>query len=308
MKKVFLHIGCHKSGSTALQFHLAVYDRLLRAFGFSYPRLGRSGIRSRNQDLATALRAPPEVGRRQLADYLDFMARSRATSFFLSAESLYRDGNAPRFFRPLADETDLTIVLVVRRPDTFHESFYRQLVRNRATALARPFPDFLARQGKGWRGFVDGWLAEYGRDRMVVVAMAEDGSFDSIAMIAGVVGLPVIDRLPRFPVRNPSLGCETIAFVQWLRANGIDFDGRRLARFDARLDHRSSAYFSLDERIAFVERFRAENEALGALFGFDPAPLTTVDVDAERQRAVFDPSAFEPERYLATAREVALVR
>ncbi|MHB8232145.1 MAG: hypothetical protein ACYDDB_04520 [bacterium] len=54
-KKLFLHIGTHKTGTTALQSLLATNDRLLSNSGVLFPSAGRIGKYSGHHNIAREL-------------------------------------------------------------------------------------------------------------------------------------------------------------------------------------------------------------------------------------------------------------
>ncbi|MEM7525833.1 MAG: hypothetical protein AAF360_19175 [Pseudomonadota bacterium] len=174
-KRLILHIGMHKTGSTSIQRYLSRNRRLLRLVGIHYPETrGPDGRRQPKQNtIFTAISheadfgAPhPDLG--PAAGVIDGIARqierARARTAILSAEGL--SGERPVFaaaMAPLAQRFDVTVVIFLRRPDLWVESFYKQMVFSRDVREVRSFEEFLSAddtQAHLDYGAIIGWWAE----------------------------------------------------------------------------------------------------------------------------------------------------
>lgn len=153
--RLIIHIGMHKTGSSSIQRFLSRNRIALRAFGVLYPpSRGADGRRqSKHNALFTAISHEADTGRPhpQLGPSADIVralgdriAASGAGAAVLSAEGL--SGERPDFAQalaPLADRFEARIVVFLRRPDLWVESFYRQMVMSEEVREARPLSAFL---------------------------------------------------------------------------------------------------------------------------------------------------------------------
>jgi hypothetical protein len=155
-KRLIIHIGMHKTGSTTLQRFLSRNRLLLRLFGINYP-LSRdeTGRRqSKHNAIFTAISHEADRGlphpalgpsERLIENLGDQIDRAGCRINILSAEGF--SGERPIFadaFAPFADRYDVRIVVFLRRYDHWVESFYKQMVMSREVRETRSFADFLA--------------------------------------------------------------------------------------------------------------------------------------------------------------------
>lgn len=159
--RLVLHIGTHKTGTTSVQHALARARRGLRAQGIIYPdtRAALGGSARVHHAVARALTAvdPGEVaGIEKLVDEL-LMSTPRQSTVLISAESLYGhvDGTTRwraathtgeeywerrrRYLARLASVFrgfELEVLLVLRRPDRYLESYHAE----RVTKALAPLP------------------------------------------------------------------------------------------------------------------------------------------------------------------------
>jgi hypothetical protein len=151
--RIVLHAGLHKTGSTAIQGFFCRWRRAFAPFGLAYhrPRGADGRLRPKAADLFEAVAHEKDHGGAPHPHWGPAAARiaalaaaaDRARVTVASAEGL--SGPDPAFaraFAPLAGR--ITVVLVLRRPDRWAESHYRQMVLSREVREARTFADWLA--------------------------------------------------------------------------------------------------------------------------------------------------------------------
>jgi hypothetical protein len=154
MSRVVLHVGTHKTGTTALQHSLEAARAALEACGISYdPSLGQRNRSATAHHALARLLGEPETDetRRLLGFYRKAIARELelGRDVVISSERLYRmkaddglgaDGARQRYLDRVAGFfADMPIELIVyfRRPDTYIESFYKELAtKPRAMSFA----------------------------------------------------------------------------------------------------------------------------------------------------------------------------
>lgn len=153
-KRLVVHIGMHKTGSSAIQHFLSRNRLLLRASGVLYPEsIGPDGERQpKHNALFAAISHEADFGapHPMLGSSRDLVARmteriraSGARMAILSAEGF--SGEKPAFARalaPLAGEFDVRIVVFLRRPDEWLASFHRQMIMSRSVRETRSLTAF----------------------------------------------------------------------------------------------------------------------------------------------------------------------
>jgi hypothetical protein len=160
--KLILHIGMHKTGSTALQQFFVANPTALAECGIHYA-VPRSAIKA-----SAIVHALHLDDRRRihafLMSHLERARRKAAHTLIVSAESFYAMALVPalcrnepctdlidrdrvlisRLFTSLPDQiSDLRVVCYFRRPDQFAESWYNQQVKY-GSLFSGDFGEFLA--------------------------------------------------------------------------------------------------------------------------------------------------------------------
>jgi hypothetical protein len=184
MKRLYLHIGTHKTGTTSVQRFLNSNREQLRRQGLVYPNTSISGFKRHyaHHQIAHAMAQPPDAGRpdagtpddaRRFFDAVrDDLAAGEAG--VISAEAMYRhvlppppgvedtrafDGGARtkgdplRYIRTVRDcigDFDVTILVMLRRQDLFMESLYAESVMS--SNYQADIDEFIRQRG---------WLADY---------------------------------------------------------------------------------------------------------------------------------------------------
>ncbi len=267
-RRLILHIGPHKTGSSALQRHLALNRRALAARGVTFPRPVRpvGWLGSVHRDLCE----PQTAAELQalVAAYAERIDASGAETAILSAEGLgaaQRDHTAA--LARLGDAFDVRVITFVRRMDFFLESLYRQLIRNQNSLDRRefrPFANWRLNNGQTDRvALLDRWEMAFGAGSVVAIPYepAVPG-FDVIDRFAAAAGLQAamqgLPRWHRLPV-NSSLSRSQAEFLR--RVNNR---GRRLSRCQiallGRFGRDGGAYLGRDSHAAMVAQGEAELE------------------------------------------------
>ena len=144
MSTAYVHIGTHKTGSTALQEFFAVNRHLLEAHNFHYPNFDSFASHYLAWGLGFGNWLPPGRTREELLDIaLKELRTSTAqavrdgrdvliSSEIFSTFSLKNPGIVGRFKEVLTEIglTDIRLICYCRRQDLFVESMYSELIKN----------------------------------------------------------------------------------------------------------------------------------------------------------------------------------
>ena len=277
-KRLILHIGMHKTGTSSVQRYFSRNRAILRRMGVSYPlSIGAAGERQpKHAAIFDAISheadhgAPHPVLGPSVAQIEDAAAMIEAGPErlgVLSAEGL--SGERPVFadaLAPLAARFDTTVVIFVRRQDHWVESFYRQMVLSRQVREARGFHDFVAdaatQDHMNYARIVDWWRG--GFDDVRVVGFHASGPLRPLARLLRIAGLGrPFHWLPfAHAHENPSPGVEAVEIVRRWNEEGVDAPRDAAARIEARLGPGGRRYFTQAERSALLKTFENGNQRL----------------------------------------------
>lgn len=271
-RRLFLHIGMNKAGSSAIQRTLAAHDKALRAGGLLYPRTGRSGSEAHHllsHVLGFSQGKPPMVrSRGQLEDLgpklIDEAGRAGAGSVLVSSEVFTNRGDI-RQVREFFAGWDVRIVVYLRRHDHWWASCYSQGVRmTPEPPWPMGFDGYIAWQRahrhKGdYRRLLDAWAGVFGSQNLLVRPYEREQNQPSIvadllrtigfAGLAETVGTEIGDY-------NVSLGEREISIIDAIQHARIPHAARkRLIRCIASRpgQARGGGFVSPAERFRMVE-------------------------------------------------------
>ncbi|MFK7753730.1 MAG: glycosyltransferase [Sedimentitalea sp.] len=157
-RRLVLHIGLHKTGTTYIQHHLQAHRAALLKRGVLVPQTGlsapeaplRAGALPGHQGLVGALRRDDPVVWAQLGQEI---RTSRADTVVLSCENMAfptapdRGVLIARLMARLSGFDEVDVVALLRRPDAYVEQFYREWVADNAPMGAQPIQAFLVDHG-----------------------------------------------------------------------------------------------------------------------------------------------------------------
>lgn len=306
MRKLWIHIGTPKTGSTALQRYARAHQPYLAAKGVDFLIRGRRGSYN---DLAVLLRrdkrrAAAEIGagiRRQIAE-------SDAQCLVLTSEMF--TGSNPALLREalaLDEPFETRIVGYFRRQDRYLESAYKQKMK---TGKVQPgFQNYLDKFGtmggeydRIVRGWIEGWPeAEFLFRRFEPQALARG---DVVHDFTGLLGLDIEadGKPPPDEIANPTPSIDLLDLMQ-LVARMPNIDTRKvframpvhdLPRFRGRAMDNAAAR-------ALLARFEDGNETLRRrFFPDDPQLFSTDDLDGPDE-AIATPAFSDDQRRIIQA-------
>ncbi|MGB0498361.1 MAG: hypothetical protein ACPGID_08480 [Rubricella sp.] len=217
MGRLVLHIGMHKTGSSAIQHAFSRWRGVIGLSGVDYPMArGPDGRRlPKHNDLFLAIaheidhgRAHPRLGssRTRVERIAALVARKRCV--LISAEGL--SGTSPHYAdacAPLATG-EVRVVVCLRRAASWAPAFHAQMVRSREVREVRPLGAWLededVRAHLDLAGLLGRWADVFGRERIVPVVWR--AGQDILPPFLEAADLPRwIARLPRASrAGNPS--------------------------------------------------------------------------------------------------------
>lgn len=228
-KKLIVHIGANKTGSSAIQRFLSMNSLALREEGIVVPD-GKFQVADKVQGhhvwgFAELLKSPPE-GRKQLEDAIDAVdaACPEASAILLSAENLTADPAAPSLFENLAKRYDTRVIIYIRRQDEYILSSWQQWYSKISDDFWAWVISVAGNMGN-WRVYLENWETVIPRDRIAarVFERPKLEGGDVIADFYNMLGisrpLSALDQ-PKRGVINPSF---SDAIMDLVKGNELIF-------------------------------------------------------------------------------------
>lgn len=141
MVKLVIHVGMPKTGTTALQRQLAQSSEVLRKAGIDYPEAHRDAEGIAHHGLARELLSGWETAAPTVANLEAYAGGTDAKQILISSEAFTNClgrrvcFDFMRFIDVLGRRGDVSVVLALRRIDSFLESMYLHSTKTGETAV-----------------------------------------------------------------------------------------------------------------------------------------------------------------------------
>ncbi len=279
-KRLILHIGMHKTGSSSVQRYFSRNRIVLRRMGVCYPRsFGPDGApQPKHNAIFMTISHEADFGIPHPILGSSTAAIDAACSEIeaapgdlgvISAEGL--SGERPVFaekMASLAERFDVTVVIFVRRQDHWVESFYKQMVISRDVRESRRFHEFAqaetTRSHMNYNSIVSWWVSAFGEDRVLVEGFHPTGPRQPLRRLLDTAGLGRPFRwLPFANAReNSSPGTEAVEVVRRFNEAGQKVSRDAAYQIEAKLGAGESRYFTESERLGLLKAFEGGNQRL----------------------------------------------
>jgi len=296
--RIILHIGTHKTGTTAIQKFCAVHRTRLREAGLWYPDYDLIGAEGHyaHHHLAHAIAglATSRGGATDAKRYFTGLRRQAGAdeTVLISAEPFCRHVYPPvelsenEYPPGLRNETfqarrrayiarvreavggdDCEVVVVLRRQDRCAESMFKERIKG--TGYAGTFNAFREAFSHRFRYFdqVSAWAAFFSKLHVLVYEdLAAQG--DLVAGFFGALGVRVPADLAPALQTNISLNNDLIEYKRRLNGSGLDADrhyavaeamGADEFNNDLVLDQGSTFWETAEQQAAFLAGFEDQN-------------------------------------------------
>lgn len=285
-KRLVLHIGLHKTGTTYVQHHLRHHRDALKQHsilvpktGFDTPISGRTGALSGHQGLVRALRQDDDATWRAFHDEI---AASPARTVVVSAENFSfptepdRDALIAQLFARLGNWASIDVVANLRAPQAYVEAFYAEWVVSAHPGGARSIAETLVDHGARLTDMETLFAPfEAGAARTVLLgdfdlARSTDGLWPAFCQLAGLPDGLAAQDLPRYPTPDR----ESVLLMQVLNTT-IASRARRAALMDTYFAAPpnvgpQASLLSPAARVALLEQFETQSGAFAAARGYAP--------------------------------------
>lgn len=160
--RVFIHIGTHKTGSTAIQQAFANGADGLVRLGFRDDIARSTWTESDTGDLAGQLRS--QITSVKPVNYLLSTERFCGEPLHGYAEA----GTIARRVQGITRDFDPMIVVFLRRQDDFIESLYTQMIHQGGSQTFPEFLETIRPEIMNWHRLLEAYAAVFGRENIIV--------------------------------------------------------------------------------------------------------------------------------------------
>lgn len=291
-KRLFLHIGSHKTATTFLQNSFARSPRVLEELGILYPQAGR--IYHAHFRLCWALKdaARASLPLESLLEWAELLGEIDVASqkiIVLSAEE-FGLGLDPRRLAPLRDRYDVSIVFYMRSPDSYMESFYNQFVKDFGARETRSIETYIVEERLFFLDtfkLLAPWAETFGKEaiklRLFSKEFLPDGILKDFLKTIGCIRFPEFTPPDSSILHKVSLPPDALEYLRlsnpWLtREEGHHHFVVQLVQMarkhQADLQQTRSGILSLKARQTLRSRFREANmRAAHAYLGLQRTPF-----------------------------------
>jgi len=273
-RKLYLHIGTSKTGTSALQFFLYENREQLRASGFLYPANQVLSLKDpKHQSFFNSIRSGRKDRFDALLQALGSELNHHLHTVILSSEGFYNHmheltDQSWSLIRELAAAYSMQIIVYLRPQYEFIESQYRQYMQNPRGINAEygsgiTIQELMERprimQNLDYYGSLMKWASVVGEDRIIVRRYTKNVVDDFLS----VLNLKIKQHEPR-QRRNVSLSRE---MAELLRCINTSFDDQTRERLIAAMEEHlarhplaeNKTFLSPSQGRALMERYREGN-------------------------------------------------
>lgn len=217
--RLFIHIGTHKTGSTAIQRALKAGEKEC---------LGEGLVRLNCHELLTKREWSPE-DKSELQFWLRYNRERHSGAshrFLISSECLSGDpmtgyDNAPMLasrLRELTRDFDVKIIVFLRRQDDFIESLYTQKIHEGNSMTFGDFLDGIDPETMNWHKLLESYALQFGRENIITRVYHKDcypKPQDIIVDFCKMIGLrPEVLKHRLQTVRNQGFSMEAVEMAR----------------------------------------------------------------------------------------------
>ncbi len=174
MKELFIHIGVHKTGSSAIQ-HFMDNNReiLLKKYNLYYPKVVGDRNWFQHNFFASDLKKGNNTS---IKKFLETEAKI-SNRILLSSESFAGTATIPNDLKSIKDSFDrIKIIAYLRRQDLWLESVYRQLIKTDKIIIRETFDVWFEKFLENpenmyfcdWMELLDNWADVFGAENIIV--------------------------------------------------------------------------------------------------------------------------------------------
>ena len=286
-KKIILHVGAPKTGTTSLQTVLCAQSESLTQAGIHYLKSMRASV-SHNR-LIMKISKDDEEARKAKRKVLHEIDANAGPTFLLSSEIAFGAKQTSQLLDVFTETyQNIDIILYMRRQDLFLEAMAKQKLKS--GHYKGTLEDFISKRANrgNYMSYINAVRKKYPHvtiecrpyDRRELI------NGDIIADFWSYLGLTYTPIAQSAPTSVNVTPCRELA--EALGAHEFASPHHRrsvIGEIHAKLPHlfRSKDIMNAQQRQIFMEKFRLENRALSEFCGYDIEKLFNDSVDFEKE-------------------------
>jgi hypothetical protein len=269
---LIIHIGTHKTGTSALQTFLTNNAAPLVTQGVRYIEAGREG-RIAHHPLAWIASGRADIDPENWAAANRELARSGAPIDILSSEAFWFADPA-QVRRNLAYDGEIQVVAYLRRQDAYLPSLYKQAVTAGRKVKFETWLDQMGHRGD-YYAVLSQWADAFGADAIRVKPYERNGeTVDLVHDFIDGLGIDSAAALAHYKPhrRNPSPRRELLHFIRAFNRLNFDIDQQKLFYALIKIDKnyvRSADLLTKERAQELLDRFAESNRNVAARFWHD---------------------------------------
>lgn len=311
MSKLFIHIGTHKTGSTAIQWALRTGKHNLRKEKIIYVERFPATksiitLTVLNNDLISN-------SRDYLLKKLKIYSRNKDYSFVMSCEGF--SGNPSTGYdnskvvaeslRKITDGIDVYIIVYLRRQDSFLESFYTQLIHQ---GEFLDFQDFVSRYNGSsfnWHILLNNYAMYFNKQSIIARRYEKNYLPNRNSLIedfAGIISSHSMSQNKLSNSLNPGYSRDAVELARMCNPN-LDQREKIILRnilqsISAKRPFDDYSFFKAEERERVLSGYSESNALVAKEYFNDPSG---------RLFATYDANSYNKEAYIGLTDEAAKV-
>jgi len=288
---LYLHIGTHKTGTSAIQYVLRNNKEILRRHGLAYVKLSRKKIRSLTEYNPSLVNSLKKTVLNQTNTY----NQQGEFNFIISDEAL--SGNTDHYyrnidviaksFREITEGFSVKIIVYLRRQDQFIQSAYTQKIHQGESYSFKEFLNSFPRDVLNWKKLLDIYDEYFGKDNIIARIYDDQllsGDRGVLNDFSKIINCEELAETKQTKFKNKGYSRDSVELARLLNPKLNDQEVRFLRSIlqaiDAKKPFERYTYFTEKERLAFLQQY-AESNSLVAKNYFHKADgkLFSVDTD-----------------------------
>ncbi|MDG1461952.1 MAG: hypothetical protein P8R04_00150 [Gammaproteobacteria bacterium] len=281
MRRLYIHIGYNKTGTTALQNFLKLNRVKFIERGFLYPTYGTADISAHHRFAAPFCRTTPahfDEGHDPsyvIENVMDELKASGASTMIISTEMIvfYADCFPDKIKQLLEQFDEVKLIAYLRRQDDYIHSYYNSAIRNGRCATG--FNEFVSGINLDYFDNLIAWETLFGEGN-IIVRPYESENFSVNSIYSDFLSLlgQSLDSDLQIPTERPNeaLSKPMVYMLRELNRSGISNHQQflnYLRNFLHSIDDIPEApeYFSRSARLEMLNQYRDSNLKVAERFG-----------------------------------------
>ena len=270
---LYLHIGTHKTVTSAIQYVLRNNNEILRKHDLAYLKLSKKKIRSLtkyNPSLVNSFRE-------KILNECNRYNEQGEFSFIISDEAL--SGNTDCYYRNIdviaKSFQDITkgflvkIIVYLRRQDQFIQSAYTQKIHQGESYSFKEFLNSFPTDALNWKNLLDIYAEYFGKDNIIARVYDDQLLLDDRGILydfGRIINCEELAVSKQVKFKNKGYSRDSVELARLinpkLNDQQVRFLRSILQSIDTKQPFERYTYFTEKERLAFLQQYAESNSTV----------------------------------------------